>query len=117
MSKKVKTYGPANDKDVPEVEFEVAKLVQNAKSRGLEWCGGAYYKDAAGLSVFYPENAVACCAVGAARLSPDLWYMQLSSAANDMGINAAVFQYDLFANDDRALRGLGYRLAMGVDDA
>ena len=63
---------------LPE-EIYLAKLIQNAKARGLVGCVGAYYQSS-GHGGLKPEfclpvedgrKLAACCAEGAARLEPD----------------------------------------------
>jgi hypothetical protein len=51
-------------------ELLLAKLLQNAWSRKLGWCRGASYKDKQGGSTI-AEDAVSCCAMGAACLEED----------------------------------------------
>lgn len=69
--KRVKTYGPANDFDVPGIELDAAKLVQNAKAHGMKWTGGAFYRDAEGNHTSDRALAKSCCAIGARDLAQD----------------------------------------------
>ncbi len=66
MSKKTKTYGPANDEGVGD-EIILAMMLQSAKARGLGFCAGTAYRDADGESVsrLFGTEAVSCCAMGA----------------------------------------------------
>lgn len=111
---KIKSLGKANDVGVPEVEINAAKLVQNAKSKGLKWCSGRYFVDGSGLEITLGskgENAVACCAVGAAHISDDTKNMVLSTAVNDRGDSYFIENYhDNY--DDADYAALLYREAM-----
>lgn len=68
MSKKIQTYGPANDEGVPEEELLLAALIQNAGSRGLRSCRGGYFKRG-NKQLINEKGATTCCALGAARIA------------------------------------------------
>ncbi len=62
----------ANDKGVPADEMLLAKLIQNAASRGLKSIVGSLYENASGQSCLGSDaNLTGCCAVGAAYLASD----------------------------------------------
>lgn len=71
MAKKLKVLGPANDRRVPRDEITLAKLVQNAKALGLKHTSGAFFRNADDQWEDNADFAVACCAIGASKLSPD----------------------------------------------
>jgi hypothetical protein len=102
---KVKSLGKANDAGVPEVEINAAKLVQNAKSKGLMWCAGHYFLGGNG-------GAVACCAVGAAHISEDTRGISLSVAVNDQGDSYFTDNYGYSSYNDAEYTALLYREAM-----
>ena len=62
MSKQ-KTYGPSPGTD--EKELILARMIGNAKSRGLGFCTGNLYRNADGKYVGSADGAVSCCAMGA----------------------------------------------------
>jgi hypothetical protein len=107
MNKKVKVYGTSND-DVPEYEISVAKIVQNAKARGLKWTKDAYYRAKNGRNIISVDGAVYCCAVGAAQLENDTRDITISFCSND---NPSQFRH-FDELDNPQIIGLGYRLAM-----
>jgi hypothetical protein len=108
MGKKVKVLGTANDTGVPGVEFDLAKIVQNAKARGLKWTKEANYRAKNGRNINSADEAVYCCAVGAARLENDTTGINISFFAND---NPSQFEHVDELNDSQII-GLGFRLAM-----
>lgn len=66
---KVKIYGPAPE-PIDEKELALAQMLQNAGARELKWTSWALYRDG-GDRLCDPENAVSCCAIGAAYLEAD----------------------------------------------
>jgi hypothetical protein len=56
---------------VPKDEVFLAKIIQNAKARGLKFTRGTFYRDAKGrdLASNYSEDVTHCCAAGAALLT------------------------------------------------
>lgn len=63
--------GKSNDV-IPNDEMELAMLVQNAKSLGLEHWVGARFDTG---DSFHSDGTRACCAIGAATLSDDTHYL------------------------------------------
>ena len=112
---KTKVFGTANDVSVPEVEFNLAKIVQNAKARGLNWTKGAAYRFSNSRATNdYIDGTTRCCAVGAAWLEPDTKEMYVDTDANDLGFAGLVASWkgkDGYLRDSE-LVGLGFRLAM-----
>lgn len=104
---KTRVYGKAND-EIPEVEFDVAKLVQNAKAFGLKWTKNSNYRTKNGRSIYVSDGAAFCCAQGAAWLDDSTRGMKISTTAND---SPEIYR-DCNELEDYKLRGLGYRLAM-----
>lgn len=73
-----KSLGPSNDV-IPNDEMAVAMLVQNARSRGLEWCKGKLYDH-----LPYEQGATKeCCAIGAAVLELDTANIVIDFNGND----------------------------------
>lgn len=106
--KRVKVLGPSNDTGVPEVEFNLAKIVQNAKAHGLKWTKHTLYRTKGNhRPTEYVGNAVSCCALGASLLANDTKYLSIDTAANDTDYTHIT--RELY--DAEAL-GLGFRLAM-----
>lgn len=106
---KVKTFGPANDVDVPDVEITIAKLVQNAKAFGMGWTKFAAYRDKRGRPCDQDE-AVRCCALGAKNLVIDT-YGPVDTVGNDYGYDPIALSPESLA--DRSFdAGLGFRQAM-----
>ena len=64
MSKRVKSFGPANDDGVPVAEMVLAKLLQSAGARGLELATSVQYRDEIG-NPCGPKDARSACAFGA----------------------------------------------------
>lgn len=66
MARRLRVLGPANDKGVPEEELVLARLVQNAKGRGLKACQhtAALYTNGG--------RKTHVCALGAACLHPNV---------------------------------------------
>lgn len=66
----------SND-NIPDDELLVAKLIQNAQSRGLVSCRGSRFKTTYGIGLFSMAEGIAdddwyaCCAMGAASLEED----------------------------------------------
>ena len=114
---KTKTFGTANDSGVPEVEFNLAKIVQNAKARGLTWTKETAYRFSNGKATHdcdFVDGIAKCCAVGAAWLEPDTKELNVDTDANDMGFAGLVQHWkgkDGYLMDHELL-GLGFRLAM-----
>jgi hypothetical protein len=108
MGKKVKVLGTANDTGVPGVEFDLAKIVQNAKARGLKWTSNANYRGKNGRSTDNSNFAVFACAMGASLLEEDTAGIAIAAGANDFPKD-----YEHFSEltESQAL-GIGYRLAM-----
>lgn len=104
---KTRVYGKAND-SIPEVEFDVAKLVQNAKAHGLRWTKDSNFRAKNGRPIDKSDGAAFCCAQGAAMLDDSTRGMSISTGAND----APEDYRDYDELEDYRLRGLGYRLAM-----
>lgn len=111
MSKK--TVRLSND-NIPEDELLLAKLLQNAGLYGLVACKGSAFKDENGWSTgtFNQDTSAACCALGAASLSPDTSSAVGSLDGVDTGNDAN--DYDTFSNvwsgtfddDTSAIKGL-----------
>lgn len=95
--------------DVPKVEMQLAKLVQNAKGRGLKWTKNMLYKDDYGKYTT-PAKASYCCALGAASLARDTKGFSISTYANDHGVTGTFAPNEVL--DSSVLLGLGFRLAM-----
>lgn len=107
----------AND-NIPQDEFHLAMIVQNAKARGLKWTSGARFRDNNGMSVGYyiTKETVACCAIGAASLMSDTAHLNINFFGNDKGYNGLLY------NDPNTgklssdiMLGIGFRMAMKED--
>ena len=107
---KTKVFGTANDVDVPKVEFDLAKIVQNAKARGLKWTKyvNYRYKNGRPLEDYNRDKVVFACARGASFLEEDTYDIDINAAAND---NPKDLEFNDILEDSQAL-GIGYRLAM-----
>lgn len=68
---KIKTYGPANNIDVPEDELLLAEVIAFAEHRGLKWQADWYWSDANGEHIHdSTAPGIACaCAFGAASMA------------------------------------------------
>ena len=59
---------PKKSTNPPRDELTLARLIQVTKARGLRACRGAEFRDLKGQACG-PEDAVACCAFGAAEFA------------------------------------------------
>lgn len=64
IKRRSRSLGPANE-NIPKDELYLAKLIQNAASRGLKSTTGAFYRRTRS------GHMAACCAAGAAQLEHD----------------------------------------------
>jgi hypothetical protein len=103
----------SNDRGVPKDEIQLAKLVQNAKARGLKWTKGAAYRDKSGKSQpYYSEETYSCCAIGAALLNKNTKDLCINTEANDVGYTYTNKFITGHQYSTGQLLGLGFRLAM-----
>jgi hypothetical protein len=110
------SLGPANDDGVPDDEIAVAKLVQNAKARGLGWCKGALYRDVDGASLdFIDSDTVSCCAVGASYLESDTDHIDIRVSGNDKDEYPNWPEGEINGFGKEYMIGAGYRCAMQED--
>jgi hypothetical protein len=112
--------GGEMSKKIPEDEMLLAKLIQNAKSRGLGWCSGALYLTPYGEPRANPVTANRCCAIGAANLDPETRAEVESygfvAHGNDNGAHVRWYSENSMRPADGETLGWAFRLAMKESD-
>jgi hypothetical protein len=110
-------FEQSND-NIPADEMTVAKLVQNAMARNLEWCKNTLYKTPGypNGERYVPDTTYACCAVGAALLEKDT--RAITSEIDPNGNDEAAYDSHPYAIAENGefpsayMIGAGYRCAM-----
>lgn len=116
MTEKAMKINNVSNDNIPIDEMALAYLLQSAKSRGLGWCSGAYYRDENGMACNIPVAAT-CCAFGA-KLLDDGCPLDVSMQANDYADYDGLMGYrDNYSDNYSAAVQLGhaFRAAMTED--
>ena len=96
-------------KKVDAKELLLAKLLQNAHANNLGWCRGTLYRYADG-------ERYACCAVGAASLSPDS-EREISHMTGVIDGNDSLrTTWDSWNPDDCEDIGYAFKMAMTISE-
>lgn len=103
--------------DIEEQERTLGAMIAAAKSRGLGWCKGAFFRNSNGESVSMNDDDVAsCCARGAMDLA-ELSSPELSSPGGCASYgNDENYLWSVGSGDYGESLGWAFRQAMTEDD-